>query len=291
MRDRPPASGPAPVPETPRTLLAETAPLLPRRPGIPDPRREARWLLAAAWGVSEVWLRAHDGASVPPAVTDRFRGWVHERAAGAPAEHLTGRCRFCGRDIEVSAAVLVPRPETELLVEAALALPVAATARVVDVGTGSGAIAVTLAAERPRWRVAAVDLSPAALEVARRNARRHGVEVPLWRGDLAAAAAPGVDLVVANLPYIPSNALADLSVEVRREPAAALDGGAGGLDAVGRLVADLARVLKVCGGAVLELGEHQADGVAGLARSSGLAVARRLRDAGGCDRVVVLQPR
>ncbi len=289
MSDLPPAS--ASVPETPRTLLPEAAALLPRRPGIPDPRREARLLLAAAWGVPEVWLRAHDTDAVPPDVAARFRSWIRERAAGAPAEHLKGRCRFFGRELEVSPAVLVPRPETELLVEAALSLPVAATARVVDVGTGSGAIAVTLAVERPRWRVAGVDRSPEALAVARRNARRHDADVRLWRGDLAAAAAPGIDLVVANLPYVPTGVLPDLPVEVRREPAAALDGGADGLDPVRRLVSDLRRLLKVCGGAVLELGEDQADAVAGLARASGLAVARRLRDAAGCDRVVVLQPR
>lgn len=273
-----------------RELLTEGAAALPQRPGIPDPRREARWLLAAAWGVGEPWLRAHDTEPVPPDLVARYRGWLAARAAGTPAEHLTGECRFWGRRFRVSQAVLIPRPETELMVEVALALPLARAARVLDVGTGSGALAVTLALERPRWRVAAVDRSAAALAVAAANARTLKADVPLVLGDLSTAAAAGVDLVVANLPYIPRADLATLPVEVQREPPAALDGGADGLDLVRRLLADLPRILKPCGGAVLELGEDQADAVAELARRHHLAVARRVRDPGGCERVVVLQP-
>lgn len=277
------------VKPTVRELFAEGAATLPRRPGIPDPRREARWLLAAAWGVSETWLRAHDTDEVPPGVASRFRDWLAARAPGAPAEHLTGACSFWGRTFRVSPLVLIPRPETELVVEVALALPLAASARVLDVGTGSGALAVTLARERPRWRVAALDRSQAALTMAAANARSHTATVALYRGDLTSAAAPGVDLVVANLPYVPSAALAGLPLEVRREPVAALDGGADGLDLVRRLLADLGRILKPCGGAILELGEDQADAVAELAHSHRLAVARRVTDPGGCERVVVLQ--
>ncbi|MEE4273200.1 MAG: peptide chain release factor N(5)-glutamine methyltransferase [Thermoanaerobaculales bacterium] len=264
---------------------------LPRRRGIPDPRREAVWLLARAWGVDEVSLRIHPEREVPAEVEARYRGWLQRRAAGEPAHHLTGSCEFWGRGFAVSPAVLVPRPETELVVQVALELPVSPTARVLDVGTGSGCLAVTLAAERPRWRVTAVDRSEAALEVARKNAGDHGVEVDYQLGDLTEGFEPPWDLVVANLPYIPTADLAGLAREVSHDPASALDGGADGLDLIRRLIADLPRILRVCGGAVLELGEDQADAVAKLASSSGLGVARRITDPGGCERIVVLQPR
>jgi release factor glutamine methyltransferase len=188
--------------------------------------------------------------------------------------------------------VLVPRPETELLIQTALGLPVSGGARVLDVGTGSGCIAICLAGERPSWRVDAVDRSLAALEVARRNvAADPAVNVRLVCGDLAASFAGGYDLVVANLPYVPSLRLPLLPLEVRREPPAALDGGLDGLDLVMDLLLDLRRLLRPCGGAVLELGEQQADGVAEVAVGCGLAAARRVRDLSGTDRVVVLQRR
>jgi len=267
------------------------ASLLPRRQGIPDPRREAQWLLAAAWGVDEVTLRIHPEREVPADVEDRYRSWLERRAAGEPAHHLIGSCRFWGRDFEVSPAVLVPRPETELVIEVALTLPLGPNARVLDVGTGSGCIAVTLAAERPHWRVSAVERSSAALDVARRNARSHGVELAPWLGDLATAAAPPWDLVVANLPYIRTGDLAGLPLEVGHDPRSALDGGGDGLDLIRRLVADLGRLLRPCGGTILEIGDNQADRVSDLAAAAGLAVARRLRDPGGAERVIVLQPR
>ena len=265
--------------------------VLPQKEGIPDPRREASWLLAAAWGVKEITLRLHPEREVPAEVERRYRGWLERRAAGEPAHHLTGSCPFWGREFLVTPEVLVPRPETELLVQTALELPLSATARVLDVGTGSGCIAVSLAAEHPRWRVCAVDRSRAALSVARRNIERHGVEVELFLGDLAAAAAPPWDLVVANLPYIPSADLGRLPEEVHHDPPTALDGGADGLDLVRTLLADLPRLLRVCGGVVLEIGESQADAVGTVAVGAGLAIARWVRDAGGCERVVVLQPR
>jgi len=270
--------------------LQSGAAALPTREGIPDPRREASWLLAAAWGVDEITLRLHPEREVPAEVEERYRGWLERRAAGEPAHHLIGSCPFWGREFLVNAEVLVPRPETELLVQTALELPLSETARVLDVGTGSGCIAVSLAAERPRWRVCAIDRSPAALQVARRNIERHGVEVELFLGNLASAAAPPWDLVVANLPYIPSSDLERLPKEVRHDPPAALDGGAEGLDLVRVLLTDLRRLLRVCGGAILEIGEDQVDAVATVAAGAGLAVARRVRDAGGCERVVVLQP-
>jgi release factor glutamine methyltransferase len=267
------------------------ASVLPRREGIPDPRREASWLLSRAWGRQELWLRLNPDAVLPNEVEIRYRRWLERRAAGEPAHRLTGFCSFWGREFELSPAVLVPRPETELVVEATLALPVSVEARVLDVGTGSGCIAVTLAAEREAWRVAGVDRSLASLRVARANRDRHRVDVPMVRGDLGEGFFGGFDLVVANLPYIPRSQLATLPSEVRHDPEIALDGGADGLDLIRRLLADLPRLLRPCGGAVLELGEAQAEAVAEIAATAGLGVARRIRDVGGCERVLVLERR
>jgi release factor glutamine methyltransferase len=264
---------------------------LPRRRGIPDPRREANWLLARAWGVEEITLRLHPERGVPAEVETRYRGWLERRAAGEPAHHLTGDCEFWGRTFEVSPAVLVPRPETELVIQVALDLPLSPTAQVLDVGTGSGCIAITLAAERPKWRVAAVDTSPRALEVARTNAARNSVDINFHEADLTTTVEPPWDLVVANLPYIPTGDLEGLPLEVHHDPASALDGGPDGLDLVRRLIEDLPRLLRPCGGAILELYEDQADTVVELASAAGLGVARRIKDPGGCERVVVLQPR
>lgn len=271
--------------------LSEGAAILPKREGIPDPKREASWLLAAAWGVDETALRLHPDRELPEPVEQRYRDWLSRRANGEPAHHLTGNCPFWGRDFDVSPVVLVPRAETELVIATALELPLCAEARVLDVGTGSGCIAVTLAAERPRWRVWAVDRFLPALAIARRNADRHGVTISLWLGDLTAAASPPWDLVVANLPYVPTADIDKLSVEVRRDPKLALDGGVGGLDLVQRLIDDLPRLLRPCGGVILEVGDDQADEVADLAYGSRFAVARRVRDVSGADRVMVLQLR
>jgi release factor glutamine methyltransferase len=270
-------------------LLAWARRQMPQREGLPNPGREARWLLGQAWGVREETLWTHPERVVPGPVAEVFRQWVERRRSGTPAHHLVGRCTFWGHEIEVSPEVLVPRPETELAVETALGLPMPANARVLDVGTGSGCIALSLAASRPRWRVFAVDRSLAALEVARRNLACAAPAVPLLVGDLTTAFSPPWDLVIANLPYVPTTELAKLAPEVAHDPVTALDGGADGLVVIRRLIEDLHRLLRPCGGVVLEIGENQVDAVATVARRNRLAVARRIRDVGGVDRVLVLQ--
>lgn len=270
-------------------LLAEGASALPRRRGIPDPRREAIWLLARAWGRSETWVRLDPTAPVPEDVAARYLQWIERRRAGEPAHRLTGTCPFWGREFLVTPDVLIPRPETEFLVEAALALPLPPGARALDVGTGSGCLAVTLAAERPRWRVTATDRSAPALAVAAGNALRHRVSVHLVLCDLASSVRGPFELVVANLPYIPTEALSRLPEEVRHDPREALDGGFDGLKLVRRLVADLPRLLAPGGSALLELGEGQAEAVESMASARGLVPAGRIRDLGRCDRIVHLR--
>jgi release factor glutamine methyltransferase len=257
--------------------------------GLPDAAREARWLLAAAWGCSEVRLVTEPAAEVPQEVAARFEAWIERRRRGAPAHHLKGVCAFAGREFAVDERALIPRPETEWLVHEALAAPVADGAAAVDVGVGSGCIAVTLACERPGWQVWAVDRSLAALALAERNSRRHGAAVGLVAGDLIAPLRGPFALVTANLPYVPTATLARLSPEVRHEPAEALDGGTDGLDVIRRLLGQLLGRLTNGAVVLLEVGEDQAGAVEREARRVGLRPWRRATDLGGVDRVVGLR--
>lgn len=270
-------------------VLEKAGAVLPLRRGLPDPRREALFLLAAAWQVTEVWLRMRPEDPVPAEVEARFFGWIDRRREGEPAEHIIGRCEFWGRSFTVTPSVLIPRPETELLVQAALERALPPGARVVDVGTGSGCLAITLAAERPDWTVVGIDRSPEALQVARHNGEILGAEVGWIWSDLTSCCGSGFDLVVANLPYVPTGWLPGLGEEISREPVLALDGGRDGLDLVRHLMDDLGRILAPGGSCLLELAEGQADAVEALAEEQGLHSFGRRRDIGGCDRVVMIR--
>jgi release factor glutamine methyltransferase len=213
---------------------------------------------------------------------------VRRRGAGEPTAYLTGAREFYGRRFEVDGRVLVPRPETELAVEAALAaLPEGGAA--LDLCTGSGCIGVTLALERPTARVVAVELSPGALAVARQNADRLSAALELLEGDLYAPLAPGArfDVVVANPPYVPSGELPRLAREIAHEPALALDGGPDGLSVLRRIVADAPRHLRPGGALVLETHESHAESVPRLCREAGLAHAEMRRDLAGLPRLTV----
>jgi len=271
-------------------LHAEGAAALVPGAGLPDPSREARWLLAQTLGRSEAWVLAHSEETVPERVENVFRDWIHRRAAGEPAHYIAGFCPFWGRMFAVTPAVLIPRPETELIVECALRVSRRERPRVLDVGTGSGCLAVTLALELRGSTVAATDVSTAAVSVARRNARALGADVSLTVGDLAAHVRGPFDLVVANLPYVPGGEIPGLSLEIRaHEPHLALDGGEDGADLLRTFLSDLPRLLSPGGHALLEMGARQRSGLQERIAAGGLHEVHRGLDHAGVERVLVLR--
>ncbi|RKH44862.1 peptide chain release factor N(5)-glutamine methyltransferase [Corallococcus sicarius] len=212
-----------------------------------------------------------------------FRALIERRLAGEPTNYLTGTKEFYNRPFKVDARVLIPRPETELLVEAILhAVPKDAPGRVLDVCTGSGCIAISVAAERPQATVFATDLSPDACALAKENAQALGVgdRVTVLQGDLFSPLPPDArfQVVVSNPPYIDSGDIAGLSPEVRREPRLALDGGPDGLTALRRVIQGARKVLEPGGLLALEMGETQGSAVLELLRAAGYADARVEKD-------------
>ncbi len=246
---------------------------------------DAHVLLAAALGVERAHLLGHPEQVLTEAQSAHFEGWVVRHAAGEPVAYILGRRGFYDRDLLVSADVLIPRPETELLLEQALAFAKGKPGLVaVDVGTGSGALAVTFAAHAPGATVYAVDISPAALAVARRNAEQEAVGVTFFEGDLLGPLIDqqiGVDLVMANLPYIASDEVPRLDVS-RYEPVLALDGGPDGLDLVRRLLAQLPQVARPGALVLLEIGADQGAATLALVGERG----RLFQDYAGLDRIV-----
>jgi release factor glutamine methyltransferase len=332
--------------------------------GLASPRLDAELLAGHAFGLARVGLYTQFDRPLAAEELARFRDLVKRRQAGEPVAYLTGRKHFWNLELTVDHHVLVPRPDTEAAVEAALDLcrpapdqpeadgagsPGAADAgehaaagenadqardlahadasaeapdgggqgagegngpavqgaggrpgwrrraraltplRVADIGTGSGAIALVLKKELPHAEVLAVDSSPEALDVARGNADRLGLAVTFLQGDLLAPLAGGepLDLIVANLPYIPSGDIPALAPEVRSEPLLALDGGPDGLRLLRLLVAGAGAALRPGGALVLEVGQGQAEAVADLARQAGFGDVHARKDLAGISRVVV----
>src|SRR5690606_29633864 len=242
-------------------------------------------------GVPRSAIFAFPERTLEPAAVERFRAAIARRAAGEPLSYLLGRKEFYGLELETTSAVLVPRPETELLVELALErLPAGEARSVLDLGTGSGAIALAIKHERPDAAVTAVDASAAALEVARRNARRHGLAVRFVESDwFAALGGERFDLIVSNPPYVQAGDPA-LAGALRFEPRAALAAGADGLDAFRALLDGAAAHLAPGGALLFEHGHDQQAALAALARTHGFEPAALHRDASGHDRAIVLRP-
>lgn len=232
--------------------------------GASDARIDAEWMLAHVLGHSRLMLLTDPDAPVDTEEAARFRGMTARRAGGLPLQYLLGEADFMGRTFQVDERVLIPRPDTETLCELSIAR-LQAGMRALDVGTGSGALAVSLALAIPGALVTAVDISADALAVAAENSLRLGASVRFVQSDLFAAL-PGevFDLVVSNPPYIPSGALAGLQREVRQEPRLALDGGADGLSYYRRIVQALPGHLIPGGTLLLEVGDGQADAVAAM---------------------------
>ncbi|TAM58868.1 peptide chain release factor N(5)-glutamine methyltransferase [bacterium] len=266
-----------------------------------SPLLDTQLLLSHVLKRERPWLLAHGDADLARREYGHFKRLVERRAEGVPVAYLTQSAGFYGREFTVHSGVLVPRPETEHLVERALAEIDRAqlggeAVRVLDVGTGSGAIAVTVACERPNLRVVATDRSVDALQVARTNAVRHGVarRVLLLCGDLHEPAAPHApfDLVLANLPYVPTAALPHAPQSAGYEPQLALDGGDDGLALYRRLLPALPRLLREGGAVLMEAAPPTIAGLQALARAvfpgAGVDV---VVDYGGRARVVCVLTR
>jgi release factor glutamine methyltransferase len=259
--------------------------------GVEDPRLDAELLLGEAMGCERAALVADGGVEVPAPAARAFGEMVRRRLRREPVAYILGRKGFRHLDLMVDRRVLIPRPETELLVELVLELR---PARVLDVGTGSGATALAIADELPQCAVTATDTSPGALEVARANAERLGLanRVEFVEGTLPERE---FDLVLANLPYVAERDWPALQPEVTQwEPREALLAGPDGLDAYRELFSNGGRAFRpiaatTSAAAAVEVGEGQAEAVAGLMRESGFGAVETRRDLAGIERVVVAQ--
>jgi release factor glutamine methyltransferase len=250
--------------------------------GCETPRLDAELLLGAAMGVDRAAIVADPGRPIEPDAARRFMEYAARRREREPVAYILGVKGFRTIELAVDPRVLIPRPETEHLVEAVLDLP--SGARVCDVGTGSGAIALALKAERPDLRVVATDASAEALEVAAENARRLGLEVELHHGDLLADVRGGLDAIVSNPPYVEDGA--QLAPEiVRYEPALALRAGPDGLDVIRRLLPAAGATDATV--VALEIGAGQAAAVGALMVEAGFGDVDTVGDLAGVERVLV----
>lgn len=269
-----------------RQLIARAA----ARLGGGEARIEAELLLAHVLGRNRTWLFAWPEFEPDGGQATRFEALVDARARGEPVAYLTGRREFWSLELDVGPAVLIPRPETELLVELALErVPADAHSTIADLGTGSGAIALSLARERPNARVLATDASVAALDVARGNAQRLGLaNVEFAQGDWYAALGDRrFDLIVSNPPYIAATDRHLGEGDLRFEPAAALASGADGLDAIRTIVAGAPAHLQANGWLLLEHGWDQAADVRALLFASAFEEIASVRDRAGHERASI----
>jgi release factor glutamine methyltransferase len=254
-----------------------------------DASLEAQMLLCEALGQGRAWLIAHDTDPVPAEALARFQGLLARRLSGEPVAYLLGRREFFGLTLAVTPAVLIPRPETERLVELALAhLPDGHPCEVLDLGTGSGAVALAIAHARPAARVTAIERSPAALAVAHENARRLRLtRVRFLQGDwfTALEGEARFHLIVANPPYVAEDDPHLAQGDVRFEPRAALVAGRDGLAALRHIVAEAPRWLHRGGWLFVEHGWNQGEACRALLRAAGFGAVQTHRDLAGWERV------
>jgi len=260
------------------------------RQSVESPRLNAEHLLAHVLGKERrIDLYLEFERPVGEAERAPLRELVKRRAAGEPLQHLLGTVGFCGRLFLSDKRALIARPETEQLVEAVLARVTGETGRALDVGTGSGVIALTLALERPAWNVVAVDVSPEALMLTAENRARHSLDdrVELREGDLGGGVEGPFDVIAANLPYIPAAEIPGLAREVQWDPKLALDGGADGLDLIRRLIPQARDLLAPGGLLALEIGHDQAPAVAALLEENNYRDIERLPDYQNIERFLI----
>jgi len=275
---------------TVRTVLGWTTEYFDRR-GIDAPRLTAEVLIAQVMRGDRVQLYIDLDRPLSKAELRECRGLIERRASGEPTQYLTGKREFYGRPFAVDPRVFIPRPETESVVERVLEeIPKESERRILDVCTGSGCIAVTIAAERPRSQVVAIELSAQACDVARGNSAALGMadRVRILEGDLFAPLEPGAafDVLVSNPPYIPSGEISALSAEVRREPALALDGGTDGLEVTRKLASQACQWLVPGGFFAVEIGDRSAAPVLRLFQTAGFLRTGVAKDFARLDRVV-----
>ena len=281
--------------------IVEAAQVL-RKAGVPEARREAGSLLAHVVGRDRTFLITHADDTLAVDEVQRYDELITRRAAGEPLQYLTGEQEFYGLDFEVTPDVLIPRPETELLIEKARVLlkekgqpQITDAPLICDVGTGTGCIAITLLHEMPRARAVALDISTGALRVAARNAARHNVgeRLTLIESDCFAALEPAsaqFDLIASNPPYIDEADLDDLQREVREhEPRIALTPGADGLRMIRRLLADAPRFVKPDGHLLIEIGYDQHAAVMQMIDARTWQLLDIYKDLQGIPRTVALR--
>lgn len=281
-------------------LLAITADFFQKK-GIESPRLDAELLLGKVLGLSRIQLYTHFDQPLQEQELDEFREFVRRRGKREPVAYILGRREFFGREFTVTRDTLVPRPDTEILVETALRLlkeyPLERILRVADICTGTGAIAITIALEmKGRVQVTAADISPGALAVAGINKDKLAADesVTLRQGDLFQALAPGEKFtgILSNPPYISEGEMAALPPEVQAEPSLALCGGRDGLDFYRRLINEASEYLEPGGFLAVEIGSEQGEPVAELARQAGFcgsAAIEVIRDLSAHPRVVVMK--
>ena len=264
------------------------------RAGVPEPAASAEVLLSELLGVRRGDLALRD-EPLTEEQTERYEAWISRRLDREPVQRILGYAFFRNLELELAEETLVPRPDTESVVEAALGRvdERGCPCRVLDLGTGSGAIAISVAQERPGCEVHASDVSEDALEMAGRNAERNGAEVHLRRADVASgleALSGSVDLLVSNPPYVERGEIPNLAPEVRDwDPRGALDGGPDGLDFYRRIFAETPPLLKGGADVVLEVGDGQAEEVLGIGEAVGFVPLGVREDLAGTPRAVLLR--